>query len=162
MLRIELRPPQRYNLDPFSEHPDEALLEVLERSAASALVSEHADGLLRAIDERGANLSMGQRALVCLARALLKRSRIYVLDEATASVDKAADALVQSTLRRTLSDASVLTIAHRLETVMGGDRVVVMRDGRVAESGPPAELMERPDGLFRAMWAQAQEVTRRG
>ena len=99
---------------------------------------------------------MGQRALVCLARALLKRAKVYVLDEATASVDKAADDHVQATLRDTLGAATVLTIAHRLDTIVSAHRIVVMEQGRVAESGPPEDLKAKPGGLFAAMWQKAQ------
>ena len=126
--------------------------------SAPQRTSEHTDGLSREIDERGSNLSMGQRALVSLARALLKHALIYVLDEATASVDKEADAHVQRTLSTTLGAATVLTIAHRLETLMGGDAIVVMDKGLVLERGAPEELKNRDGGAFAAMWRAAQDA----
>ena len=99
----------------------------------------------RPIDERGGNLSVGQRQLVCMGRALLKAARVLVLDEATASVDMETDALIQTTLQSQLGDATVLTIAHRLNTIMHADRVLVVHDGRLAEDGPPVELKNTPD-----------------
>ena len=113
----------------------------------------HAERLQRPLDEKGGNLSMGQRQLVCMARALLKSSRVLVLDEATASVDLEADELIQAALRTQLDGVSVVTIAHRLDSIMHCDRVVVMGDGRVVESGPPLALRERPGGRFAELWA---------
>ena len=105
-------------------------------------------------------ISSWQRALVCIARALLRDAKIIVLDEATAAVDVDTDSVIQQTLRRELGEAkTVLTIAHRLSTVMYYDRVAVVADGKVAEAGPPQELKELNDGHFAAMWrASAREV----
>ena len=85
----------------------------------------------------GSNLSAGQRQLLCMARALLKRSKVLVLDEATANLDMETDHLIQTTVLHELGDATTMTIAHRLDTIMGCDRVLVMDAGRVAEMAPP-------------------------
>ena len=95
---------------------------------------------------------MGQRQLLCLCRALLKQSRILVLDEATASVDMESDELIQRTLQHELGSTTVLTIAHRLETIMHCHRVIVMHEGTVAENGPPAELRGTPGSRFAELW----------
>ena len=126
------------------------------RSRAFAWTAEHPLGLERPIEERGANLSMGQRQLLCLCRALLKRSRILVLDEATASVDMESDALIQRTLQSELGDTTVLTIAHRLDTIMHCDRIIVMHEGVVAESGAPAVLQNTAGSRFGELWQSQQ------
>lgn len=143
----------RHNLDPFDENSDAQLRTALERCGILAMCDGHPERLQRPLDEKGGNLSMGQRQLVCMARALLKSSRVLVLDEATASVDLEADALIQAALRTQLDGVSVITIAHRLDTIMHCDRVVVMGDGAVVESGAPLELRERPGGRFAELWA---------
>lgn len=103
------------------------------------------------IDEEGANLSMGQRSLVSLARALVKNSRIILLDEATASVDLDTDAKIQHTIRTEFADRTLLCIAHRLSTIIGYDRIMVMDDGKVAEFDEPLVLYDRTDSIFRSM-----------
>jgi len=142
----------RTNLDPFDEHLDEELWETLRQCSIDEAMQAHPAGLARPIEEKGSNLSMGQRQLVCMARAFLKRTRILVLDEATASVDMSTDEIIQETLRRELSHATVLTIAHRLDTVMHCDRVVVMHEGKVAEVGAPIALRETAGSRFAELW----------
>jgi ABC-type multidrug transport system fused ATPase/permease subunit len=100
------------------------------------------------VGENGENWSAGQRQLVCLGRALLKHTRILVLDEATASVDSATDNLIQRTLRTEFSSCTVLTIAHRIPTVIDSDKVLVLSDGRVSEYDVPIRLLENKNSLF--------------
>ena len=140
----------RHNLDPLGQYSDAQLAAVL-RQCSLAIPLD------RPIDERGGNLSVGQRQLVCMGRALLKAARVLVLDEATASVDMETDALIQTTLQSQLGDATVLTIAHRLNTIMHADRVLVVHDGRLAEDGPPVELKNTPDSHFAKLWAARGE-----
>ena len=120
-----------------------------------AHLKEFVGGLDAGLDfvcaEYGDNLSNGQRQLVCLARALLRRSRILVLDEATAAVDLETDALVQKTIRAAFADATILTIAHRLNTVVDYDRVMVLDKGEIVEFDSPQNLLADPESHFHAM-----------
>lgn len=111
-------------------------------------VSSLPSGLESTMSEGGSNFSVGQRQLVCLARAIIRNNKILVLDEATANVDPQTDTLIQTTIRRKFSDCTVLTIAHRLHTIMDSDKVLVMDAGRNVEFGHPYELLQREDGVF--------------
>jgi ABC-type multidrug transport system fused ATPase/permease subunit len=102
------------------------------------------------VSESGSNLSQGQRQLLCLARALLKKPRVLMMDEATASIDYATDAKIQETLRE-LRDSTIITIAHRLQTIIDYDKVLVLDHGRVLEFDHPWTLINKEDGLFRSM-----------
>ena len=114
-------------------------------------------GLDNAVQTGGLNYSVGQRQLICLARALLRRTRVMVLDEATANVDLQTDKLLQHTLQTHFRESTVLTIAHRLDTVMGCNTVIVMAEGKVAEMGPPVDLAARSSSLFSAMVTEANK-----
>ncbi|KAI9326765.1 P-loop containing nucleoside triphosphate hydrolase protein [Zopfochytrium polystomum] len=143
----------RSNLDPFSEHSDAQMWDALERAGLKRSVGELLGdkGLDAPVAEGGENLSVGQRQLLCLARAMLKDPRILVMDEATANVDYETDAWIQKSLREDFAEATVLTIAHRLNTVVDYDRVLVMGDGTVLEFDEPAVLLRREGSVFGAM-----------
>ncbi|VDO10580.1 unnamed protein product [Rodentolepis nana] len=142
----------RFNLDPFSNYTDEAIWEALSTANLRSFVDEtSSEGLNMPISEGGGNLSQGQRQLICLARALLRRSRILVLDEATAAVDPHTDRLIQQAVRTEFADSTVLTIAHRLNTILDYDRIMVLDAGQLVEIGSPSELASRPDSIFRGM-----------
>ncbi|XP_062035577.1 multidrug resistance-associated protein 1 [Lepus europaeus] len=140
----------RMNLDPFSHYSDEEVWTSLELAHLKEFVSALPDKLNHECAEGGENLSVGQRQLVCLARALLRKTKILVLDEATAAVDLETDDLIQSTIRTQFDDCTVLTIAHRLNTIMDYTRVIVLDKGEVRECGSPSELLQQR-GLFYSM-----------
>lgn len=144
----------RSNLDPFEDYTDEDVWTCLERICLRDFVRALPSQLQHMVDEGGANLSVGQRQLLCLGRALLRQSRVIALDEATANVDLESDALIQRTIRSEFRDSTVLTIAHRLDSIIDYDRVLVMDAGEAAEYDSPAALLARPESLFARLVAQ--------
>lgn len=145
----------RYNLDPFDRHSDAELWEALGHVALREVVSALPEGLSARVAEGGENFSVGQRQLLCVARALIRNPRVLVADEATASVDSETDALIQKTIRREFKHCTVLTIAHRINTIMDSTRVLVMEDGRVKEYDTVPTLVGRQQSTFRAMVVEA-------
>ncbi|KAL7939657.1 P-loop containing nucleoside triphosphate hydrolase protein [Trichoderma chlorosporum] len=167
----------RSNLDPFNERTDEELRESLHRvhlvdsqpatpanepsSAAASTASPVNANIFRdlssGIAESGGNLSQGQRQLLCMARAIVSRPKIMVLDEATSAVDMATDTLIQRSIREEFTDSTLIVIAHRLSTIADFDRILVLSEGTVAEFGTPKELWEKEGGVFRDMCESSGE-----
>ncbi|KAG9439107.1 hypothetical protein H6P81_019272 [Aristolochia fimbriata] len=141
----------RFNLDPFNEHNDADLWEALERAHLKDVIRRNALGLDAEVSEAGENFSVGQRQLLSLARALLRRSKILVLDEATAAVDVRTDALIQKTIREEFKFCTMLIIAHRLNTIIDCDRVLVLDAGQVQEFDTPEELLSDEASAFSKM-----------
>nr|XP_034841109.1 multidrug resistance-associated protein 4-like [Maniola hyperantus] len=137
----------RYNLDPFFLYSDDEIWRALEQVELKEAVTS----LDFNVSEGGTNFSVGQRQLVCLARAVLRSNKILVMDEATANVDPQTDALIQTTIRRQFASCTVLTIAHRLNTIMDSDRILVMDKGEVAEFDHPYILLSNPKSLLNFM-----------
>lgn len=140
----------RENLDLFGLHDEKSLRQVVEACHLGDVVDELPQGLDSKVSEGGTNFSVGQRQLLCLARAILNRSRILILDEATASVDRRTDELLQTALQENFRDGTILAVAHRLDTIIEFDLCLVLGAGKVLEFGPPAELI-RNDGAFASM-----------
>jgi ATP-binding cassette subfamily C (CFTR/MRP) protein 1 len=138
----------RSNMDPFNEYSDDEIWDALGKCGMRTAVLQMPNELLGSVAEYGENLSQGQRQLLCLGRALLKKCRILLLDEATSSVDYETDQEIQRTIREAFVGSTVLTIAHRVNTIMDSDKILVMKDGVAAEFAPPKELLNDETSLF--------------
>ena len=135
-------------LDPFGDFTDEEVMEALQSVRG---VSRGLGDINEIVEEGGRNFSVGERQLICIGRALLAKPKLLFLDEATASVDGETDALIQRMLRSRFKGTTLLTIAHRLNTIMDYDVIIVVDKGKVAELGSPRELLSGEDGIFMAM-----------
>jgi len=141
----------RYNLDPFGTESDEGLWIVLKKVEMGQAIAQLPKGLDDMVAEGGENFSQGQRQLLCIARSLLRKPKILVMDEATASIDNETDSIIQRMIRENFGDATVLTIAHRLNTIMDSDRVLVLDDGHIAELDTPEKLLAKESGHFKSL-----------
>jgi len=142
----------RYNIDPCDQYTDEQIWDALRLAHMEEVIKNIEGGLSGQVTEGGDNFSVGQRQLICMVRALLRHSKIICMDEATASIDIQTDCLIQEMIRTQFTDCTIITVAHRLHTIMDSDRVISMRDGNLIEFDKPLSLIrEHPDGLFASM-----------
>nr|QNH67942.1 ATP-binding cassette transporter subfamily C member 1 X3 [Brachionus plicatilis] len=148
----------RMNLDPFEQSSDEQIWNALEKAHLKNFVEKLDKKLLFECSEGGENLSVGQRQLICLARALLRNSKILLLDEATAAIDHNTDDLIQETIRTAFSQCTLITIAHRLNKILDSDRIMVLDKGRIVEFDTPVNLLSNKCGLFYSM-AKAANIS---
>jgi ABC-type multidrug transport system fused ATPase/permease subunit len=137
----------RYNLDPLNEHSDAELWESLKIAQLNTVVSS----LESEVTENGDNFSVGQRQLFCLARAFLRKTQILVMDEATASVDTETDAIIQNVIRKVFTRRTVLTIAHRVTTILDSDHILVLDNGKLIENDSPQNLLAQPGSAFASL-----------
>ncbi|KAJ2079685.1 hypothetical protein H4R24_003603 [Coemansia sp. RSA 988] len=138
----------RENLDPFGSYSDQDIWRVLEQAHLADYIRTKDDRLDFMVTQGGGHFSVGQRQLICLARALLKHAKVLVLDEATAAIDNTTDAIIQKTIRSEFKDCTVLTIAHRLDTVIDSDMILVINGGRLAEYDTPQNLLANKESIF--------------
>jgi ABC-type multidrug transport system fused ATPase/permease subunit len=150
----------RFNLDPFGMYSDGEIWAALESAHIKESIQNDSQGLLKAVEEGGLNFSVGQRQLLSLSRAILRKTKIVLMDEVTASIDYTTDRLIQKTIRtaKSLKDCTIISIAHRLRTVADSDLVVVMvTGGNIGEVGAPLDLLENPDSLFHRFARETNE-----
>ncbi|KAG6813216.1 hypothetical protein H0H92_013103 [Tricholoma furcatifolium] len=145
------------NLDPLDEHAEKECLDVLERCHLSSRLPAAKEGTLLDISITPSSLSAGEKQLLSIARAILRRTNIIIMDEATSQIDSNLDDMIQQTIREEFKNAIVITIAHRLKTILDYDRVLVLDAGQIVEFGPPKELIETSGGAFREMCRQSAD-----
>ncbi|XP_071153584.1 multidrug resistance-associated protein 1-like [Mytilus edulis] len=148
----------RENLDPKNEFSDEQIWKALECAHLKDYIANQNQCLETELGESGGNLSVGQRQLLCLARTLLHKRKILILDEATAAVDMETDELIQQTIRTQFAECTVLSIAHRINTIMDYDRILVMDQGCIAQYGTPSSLLKDKRGVFFSLAKEAELV----
>ncbi|XP_045473551.1 multidrug resistance-associated protein 1-like isoform X2 [Harmonia axyridis] len=144
----------RMNLDPFNKYTDEEIWSTLEHAHLKEFIAGCSKGLQYEVNEGGENFSLGQRQLICLCRALLRKTKLLILDEATAAVDYGTDSFIQETIRTQFRDCTIITIAHRLNTVIDYDRIIVLDKGSIKEVDSPHNLMKQ-NGIFYGMCREA-------
>lgn len=149
----------RENLDPFDQHSSERIIDAIADVQLQDIYNELPEGLNTVVADGGNNFSVGQRQLLCVARAILQNNKILVLDEPTANVDARTDHLLQQAVASSFPGATVIAIAHRLETIIDYDRILVVGDGKMLEYGPPATLLENENGHFYTMVADTGPST---
>uniref|UniRef100_A0AC35TKR0 ABC transporter domain-containing protein n=1 Tax=Rhabditophanes sp. KR3021 TaxID=114890 RepID=A0AC35TKR0_9BILA len=148
-----------FNLSPFNEHTNEQIWEALEHSHMKDFVLNKLDnGLQTIVTEGGSNFSQGQKQLLCLTRALLRRSQIIVLDEMSSSVDQQTDQLIQETIRNEFTDSTIIAIAHRIDTLLHYDRIMVMDQGNIIEFDTPANLLSNKESAFYSLALDAELI----
>lgn len=149
----------RRNLDPWEQHSDAEKWAVLEKVQLKSIVESRGtseEALQFVITEGGRNLSVGERQLICLARALLQNAKIILLDEATANIDYLTDRMIQGVIRKEVTHCTVLTIAHRLDTVLEYDRIMVLESGKIVEFDKPDTLLQKKDSFLSELYYSFQ------
>uniref|UniRef100_A0A7N6ATP7 ATP-binding cassette sub-family C member 5 n=1 Tax=Anabas testudineus TaxID=64144 RepID=A0A7N6ATP7_ANATE len=146
----------RSNLDPFNQYSEEQIWDALEKSHMKECVSQLPLKLESEVVDNGENFSVGERQMLCVARALLRQCKILILDEATAAMDPETDALIQETIRTSFQDCTTLTIAHRLHTVLASDRIMVLNQGQVVEFDEPSRLLANENSRLCSMLAAVE------
>jgi ATP-binding cassette, subfamily C (CFTR/MRP), member 1 len=141
----------RFNIDPIGKASDDQIVDLLKRAGLDDLLSRSvggSSGLDMAVSEGGSNLSVGEKQLICICRAVLRKNKVVILDEATANIDVITEQKILTLIHKEFEHASVITIAHRLNTIIRSDKIAVMSHGELAEFDTPQALMDRPDSEF--------------
>jgi ABC-type multidrug transport system fused ATPase/permease subunit len=147
----------RENVDPTGAHSDQQIEEALKLCGIWDTFKDK-EGVSTMVTEGGDNLSAGEKQLLNITRSLLNPKRIVLIDEATASIDFETDALIQKVIKKQFADKTVLTIAHRINTVVNSDRILVLSKGEIAEFDSPQRLLERSDSVFARLYKESGKV----
>ena len=144
----------KYNIDPFDSKNDEEIVSILKKIGFE--YTEPDDQILnRKIEQGGSNLSVGEKQLVCIARAIIRKTKIVVMDEATANIDMKTEEKIQKALQYVLNSSTVITVAHRIKTIINYDRILVLNNGNVVEYDSPENLLKNEKSLFFELYSKS-------
>ncbi len=157
----------KFNIDPLNLHSREEIADVMQKigfwyiceryvnESDDPLINNPMQGLDMVIKENGTNISIGEKQLICITRAILRKSKIVVMDEATASIDVATEKIIQSAINELLTNSTVMTIAHRIKTIIKSDKILVLEKGEIAEFDDPQTLLENKNSLFYELYSKS-------
>ena len=145
----------RENIDPFGEYSDDDIIFQLNLIGLAYLLDED-DGLDGVIESEGTNFSVGEKQLICITRAMLRQCKIIIMDEANSSFDYRTDLLIQKSLAKSFEGCTLITVAHKIKTILGYDKICVLNDGEIVETGSPMELISKKEGLFYDLYMQSK------
>ena len=145
----------RYNIDPIKTYSDKEIIYVMKKIGFDYIINQNKDGLDQNISENGSNLSMGEKQLICITRAILRKSKIIVLDEATASIDYKTEEIIQNALNEILSTSTMISIAHRIKTVMNANKILVLENGEIIEFDTPKNLLNNKNSYFYDFYSKS-------
>jgi ABC-type multidrug transport system fused ATPase/permease subunit len=145
----------RYNIDPLDKCSDSDIIKVMEKIGFDYIVKKNNEGLHQEIAEGGSNLSVGERQLICITRAILRKSKIIIMDEATASIDYKTEEIIQKAITELLNDSTFITIAHRIKTIINYDKIIILDNGQIVDFDTPKKLLNDKKGLFYELYSKS-------
>ncbi len=145
----------RYNIDPLNNYQDNEILNVMEKIGFDYIVNNNDKGLNQKIEEGGENLSVGEKQLICITRAILRKSKIIVMDEATANIDYKTEEIIQKAISEILEDSTIITIAHRIKTIINYDKILILDNGSVVNFDSPNNLLKNKEGIFYELYTKS-------
>ena len=145
----------RYNIDPLNKYTDNEIKEVMKRIGFDYILDKSPDGINQIITEGGSNLSVGEKQLICISRAILRKSKIIIMDEATASIDYQTEEIIQKTINELLNESTIITIAHRIKTIINYDRIMTLENGEIVNFDTPQNLLKDKNSLFYELYSKS-------
>ena len=145
----------RYNIDPLEKSDDNEIIKVMEKIGFDYIIKRDKQGLNQEIAEGGSNLSVGEKQLICITRAILRKSKIIIMDEATASIDYKTEEIIQKAVSEILNDSTFITIAHRIKTILNYDRILTLDNGKIVDFDTPKNLLNDKKSLFYELYSKS-------
>ena len=145
----------RYNIDPLDKSEDNEIIKVMQKIGFDYIIKRNKDGLNQEISEGGSNLSVGEKQLICITRAILRKSKIIVMDEATASIDYKTEEIIQKAIAELLNDSTFITIAHRIKTILNYDKILTLDNGKIVDFDTPKNLLNDKNSLFYELYSKS-------
>ena len=145
----------RYNIDPLNNYTDEEIINVIKKINFGYIIEKNKDGLKQEVSEGGTNLSVGEKQLICITRAILRKSKIIIMDEATANIDYKTEEIIQNVINEILTQSTIITIAHRIKTILNYDKIIVLENGEVVDFDSPKNLIEKKEGIFYKLYQKS-------